>query len=213
MKKLNAFTLVELMVVILVIGIIAAVAVPAYKEYITKSKMAEAYQSVEVLAKKEISFFYENKEFKTLAAPNPQELDPAMVITNVSWDSDWLPMPNGSHAIFSYAVGAGKTDESGTELITSALNPSILYPVGYLYNYVRRTYASGALVRCNNLMTAASLGAVSVPNYNYVLIGATADLNNDVSTTCTSVLKLVEASPATGLVPSKSGFILLNVGD
>lgn len=47
-NKLNrtAFTLVELMIAVAIIGILAAVAVPAYQKYILKSKLAEAYSQI-----------------------------------------------------------------------------------------------------------------------------------------------------------------------
>ena len=45
-KKNSGFTLVELMIVVAIIGILAAVAIPAFSKYIKKSRTAEASQTL-----------------------------------------------------------------------------------------------------------------------------------------------------------------------
>lgn len=57
LKRQDGFTLVELMVVVAIIGLLSAVAVPNFKKYQSKAKVAEAKLQLSALYTAEASFF------------------------------------------------------------------------------------------------------------------------------------------------------------
>lgn len=61
--KISGFTLIELMITIAILGIITAIAVPAYTGYIATARMAEAKNNIAALKLAEEEFFLENNRY------------------------------------------------------------------------------------------------------------------------------------------------------
>ena len=62
-RRQSGFTLVELVIVVAIIGILAAVAVPNFRTFLMKSKRSEAYTQLTEIYRKQMAFYLENKRY------------------------------------------------------------------------------------------------------------------------------------------------------
>ena len=62
-KSAAGFTLVELMIVVAIIAILAAIAIPSYSDYLTRSKLTEAYNALSAYRVSQEQFFQDNRTY------------------------------------------------------------------------------------------------------------------------------------------------------
>ncbi|MDR6936460.1 type IV pilin protein [Luteibacter sp. 3190] len=72
-STVRGFTLIELVIVVLIVAILAAVAIPSYRRYIVRSHRVDAQTALLDLAARQERFFYSNNAYAdTLAKLNAQ---------------------------------------------------------------------------------------------------------------------------------------------
>jgi type IV pilus assembly protein PilA len=109
-KNQQGFTLIELMIVVAIIGILAAVAIPAYQDYTTRAKLTEV-MVIASAAKTAASEYYLS------TGRMPADTNQAGINTNAAQSSHldaitFLTGINGTQAILGYSVdvdGRGTT--------------------------------------------------------------------------------------------------------
>jgi type IV pilus assembly protein PilA len=89
MQSKKGFTLIELMIVVAIIGILAAIAIPNFLRFQAKSKQSEAKTNLGGIFTAETSWFAENNEFGNLS--------------QISW------APVGTSVRYKYTLGGATT--------------------------------------------------------------------------------------------------------
>ncbi len=201
--KNSGFTLIELMIVVIIAAILAAVGVPAYQEYVQRSKMAEGYVSLSAIQRAQIAHFTQYNLF----APWGANTEPAGCgcITLGGSKHDLTPggnrsinpFPNQNKNYFileSRASGWDK-DNNGFIVIDNDGVPSAdPQSVDMNYEYGFKVSDTHAVIGdCRSGYTATNLGIVQAPNTQYVVTVAGANFKND-PTKCTFLLQLIQAT-------------------
>lgn len=64
-NRLSGFTLIEMMIVVAIMGILAAIAIPAYQDYVLRGKLAEAYSQLASLQLRMEQYYQDNRTYGT----------------------------------------------------------------------------------------------------------------------------------------------------
>lgn len=64
----HGFTLIEVMIVVAIVAILAAVALPSYNDYLLRGKLAEAHGELAAMRSKLETFFLDNRKYEGACA-------------------------------------------------------------------------------------------------------------------------------------------------
>ncbi|MGH8766003.1 MAG: type IV pilin protein, partial [Burkholderiales bacterium] len=65
MRRYQGFTLIELMIVVAIVALLAAYAIPQYNDYVTRGKLQEAYANLAALRVKMEQFYQDNRMYSS----------------------------------------------------------------------------------------------------------------------------------------------------
>ncbi|MBE9095500.1 type IV pilin-like G/H family protein [Tychonema sp. LEGE 07203] len=122
----KGFTLIELLVVIIIIGILSAIALPAFLNQANKAKQSEGKQYISSINKGQQAYYAENTQFGTDVTVLGLGLKTATTnysyaVTGASATADATARPTNPAALKGYAGGVGLVDAGEAKTTQSVL--------------------------------------------------------------------------------------------
>ena len=107
-RAMAGFTLVELMIVVVILGILAAVAIPAFTRYVKRSKTAEATGNIAKIYQGQVSYYQASQERAAVASFVNAEGMPSTAPSNTKYAPNigiWTASANWNAVSFSLDTG------------------------------------------------------------------------------------------------------------
>jgi type IV pilus assembly protein PilE len=105
MHRQHGVTLIELIVVMIIVGILAAVAIPSYRAYVLRSQRADAKDALLALATAQEKFYLQCNTYATDIANAPSCADGELQGTDAS-KNGWYDLAIDAADATSYTVSA-----------------------------------------------------------------------------------------------------------
>jgi type IV pilus assembly protein PilA len=96
MRDRKGFTLIELMIVVAIIGILAAIAIPNFLKFQAKSKQSEAKTNLKAIYTAETGYYGENNTYNTFDKVNWAPVGTARYTYTLGSVSGTIPSPPGA---------------------------------------------------------------------------------------------------------------------
>ncbi len=115
MKTQNGFTLIELMIVVVVVSILMAVAIPSYQDYSKRGKIVEATSALSDGRVKMEQFFQDNRTY--IGGPTPTATTNfTYVVSNTSLTTYTITATGtgtGGMTSFTFSIDQSNTKQTG----------------------------------------------------------------------------------------------------
>jgi|JI10StandDraft_1071094.scaffolds.fasta_scaffold159965_2 prepilin-type N-terminal cleavage/methylation domain-containing protein len=195
----NAFTLVELMVTIVIVGVLATIAVVSYNKYAQKAKVAEGYVAIDAMTQVQVKNFMERKRFQQAGNPARVPKTKLPILDNVPWTNMGKPLPPGSLTSFKYEARAGKNNGAGDPiLLNDYTNGNTLLGNFSSWSLIEDPEGAfcGEVSDVPNQTHTIMDSPLGKPHYNWTLLTATANFKSDGTAigrhTCTLLTRLID---------------------
>ena len=134
MKKQAGFSLIELMIAIVIIGIVTAIAIPSYNSFTLKSHRSEAKSALLDIAAREEEFYSENKEFT----------DEVANLGMSEYGQSYLSKTSSGYYKLYVASGSGTSWSSSAIPLESQVNDGLCFKITSEGDKYTIPYTSGS---------------------------------------------------------------------
>jgi type IV pilus assembly protein PilE len=118
MRGQKGFSLIELMIVVLVIAILSAVAIPSYRKYVVRSHRVDAQRALTELAARQERFLYSNNAYATSLPAIGGSSAMAGSYYSVQIDPASASSAGTTFSVVASAIGTQKEDDKQCQTLT-----------------------------------------------------------------------------------------------